>query len=144
MFTKPLTGSHLPEKNPFTRPISYQHWWRAFKIQRGFISFFSSVFADFLLAFIFFILLSPSFLLCYDIKAQFETYSCNLCNCKDHTFTWKRVRRSVINLVEVEVNLRPTVSRSVYLGVRRSSGTRDQFFFLFEISFRQLRGFVIL
>jgi hypothetical protein len=40
---------------------------------------------------------------------------------------------------EVEVNLRPSVSRPVCLGVRRPSGTRDQFFFLFEISFRQLR-----
>jgi hypothetical protein len=37
------------------------------------------------------------------------------------------------------VNLRPTVSRPVCLGVRRPSGTHDQFFFLFEISFRQLR-----
>jgi hypothetical protein len=41
--------------------------------------------------------------------------------------------------VEVEVNLRPTVSRPVYLGVRRPSGTHDQFFFSLEISFRQLR-----
>jgi hypothetical protein len=41
--------------------------------------------------------------------------------------------------VEVEVNLRPTVSRPVCLGVRRPSGTCDQFFFLLEISFRQLR-----
>jgi hypothetical protein len=38
----------------------------------------------------------------------------------------------------VEVNLRPVVSRPVRLGVRRPSGTRDQFFFLLEISFRQL------
>jgi hypothetical protein len=30
--------------------------------------------------------------------------------------------------VEVEVNLRPTVSRPVCLGVRHSSGTHDQFF----------------
>jgi hypothetical protein len=41
--------------------------------------------------------------------------------------------------VEVEVTLRPTVSRSVCLGVRRLSGTRDQFFCLLEIIFRQLR-----
>jgi hypothetical protein len=41
--------------------------------------------------------------------------------------------------VEVEVNSRPTVSRPVCLGVRRPSGTRDQFFFLLKISFRQLR-----
>jgi hypothetical protein len=40
--------------------------------------------------------------------------------------------------VEVEVNLRPTVSRPVCLGVRRPSGTRDQFLFLLEIFFRQL------
>jgi hypothetical protein len=33
--------------------------------------------------------------------------------------------------IEVEVNLRPTV--------RRPSGTRDQFVFILEISFRQLR-----
>jgi hypothetical protein len=39
----------------------------------------------------------------------------------------------------VEVNLLPTVSRTVRFGVRRPSGTRDQFSFLLEISFRQLR-----
>jgi hypothetical protein len=38
-------------------------------------------------------------------------------------------------LYEVEVNLRPTVS----LGVRRPSGTFDQFFYLLEIPFRHLR-----
>jgi hypothetical protein len=47
--------------------------------------------------------------------------------------------KRVTTKVKVEVNLRPTVSRPVCLGVRRPSGTRDQFFFLFEISFRQLR-----
>jgi hypothetical protein len=41
--------------------------------------------------------------------------------------------------VEVEVNLRTTVSRPVRLGVWQPSGTRDQFFFLLEIFFRQLR-----
>jgi hypothetical protein len=40
--------------------------------------------------------------------------------------------------VEVEVNLRLTVSRPVCPGVRCPSGTCDQFFFLHEISFRQL------
>jgi hypothetical protein len=40
---------------------------------------------------------------------------------------------------EVEVILRPTVSRPVYLDVRHPSGTRDQFFCLLEISLRQLR-----
>jgi hypothetical protein len=47
--------------------------------------------------------------------------------------------RYCTNLVEVEANLRPKVSRPVCPGVRRPSGTRDQFFFLLEISFRQLR-----
>jgi hypothetical protein len=41
--------------------------------------------------------------------------------------------------VEVEVKLRPTVNRPVRLGVKHPSGTRDQFFFLLEIFFRQLR-----
>jgi hypothetical protein len=41
--------------------------------------------------------------------------------------------------VEVEVKLRPTVSRPARLGVRHPSGTRDQFFFLLEIFFIQLR-----
>jgi hypothetical protein len=41
--------------------------------------------------------------------------------------------------VEVEVKLRPTFSRPVRLGVRHPTGTRDQFFFLLEIFFRQLR-----
>jgi hypothetical protein len=40
---------------------------------------------------------------------------------------------------EVAVNLRPTVSLPVCPGVRRPSETRDQFFFLLEISFRQLQ-----
>jgi hypothetical protein len=44
-----------------------------------------------------------------------------------------------IPINEVEFNLRPTVSRPVCLGVRRPSGTHDQFFFLLEISFKQLR-----
>jgi hypothetical protein len=41
--------------------------------------------------------------------------------------------------VDVEVKLLPTVSRPVRLGVRQPSATRDQFFFLLEIFFRQLR-----
>jgi hypothetical protein len=44
-----------------------------------------------------------------------------------------------IYFTEVEVNLRPRVSRPACPGVRRPSWTRDQFFFLLEISFRQLR-----
>jgi hypothetical protein len=42
-------------------------------------------------------------------------------------------------VVEVEVNLRPTLSRPVCLGVRHPSGTCDQIFFLLEISLRQLQ-----
>jgi hypothetical protein len=44
---------------------------------------------------------------------------------------------------EVDVNLRPTVSRPVCLGVGPPSGTRDQIFFLLEISLDSC-GFVIL
>jgi hypothetical protein len=40
--------------------------------------------------------------------------------------------------VEVEVKLRPTVSRPVRLGVWHPSGTGDKFFFLLEIFCRQL------
>jgi hypothetical protein len=40
---------------------------------------------------------------------------------------------------EVEVTLRLTVSRSVNLGVRPLSGTRDQCFFHLDIFFRQFR-----
>jgi hypothetical protein len=45
---------------------------------------------------------------------------------------------STTTQLEDEVNLRPTVSRPVCLGVRRPSGTFDQFFFLLEIPFRHL------
>jgi hypothetical protein len=45
---------------------------------------------------------------------------------------------TVIYEVEVEVTLRPTVNRPVCFGVGHPSGTRDQFFFLLEIFFRQL------
>jgi hypothetical protein len=41
--------------------------------------------------------------------------------------------------VEVEFKLRPTLSRPVRLFVRHPSGNRDQFFFLLDIFFRQLR-----
>jgi hypothetical protein len=40
-----------------------------------------------------------------------------------------------IEMEEVEVKLRPTVSRPVCLGVRRPSETNDQFLFLLEILF---------
>jgi hypothetical protein len=41
--------------------------------------------------------------------------------------------------IATQVALRPTVSQPVSLGVRRPSGTRDQFFFLLEILLKQLR-----
>jgi hypothetical protein len=41
--------------------------------------------------------------------------------------------------IEAEVKSRPTVSRPVRRGVRHLSGTHDQFFFLLQIVFRQLR-----
>jgi hypothetical protein len=41
--------------------------------------------------------------------------------------------------VKVKVILQPIVSRPVHVDVRHPSGTRDQFFFLLEIFFRQLR-----
>jgi hypothetical protein len=40
--------------------------------------------------------------------------------------------------VKVKVILRPTICRPARPGVRHPSGTRDQFFFLLEIFFRQL------
>jgi hypothetical protein len=49
------------------------------------------------------------------------------------------VTTSLIAEVEVEVNLRPTVSWPLCLGIRHPSGTRYQFLFLLEIFFRQLR-----
>jgi hypothetical protein len=54
------------------------------------------------------------------------------------TKTWC-VPKQVCVEVEVEVNLRSTVIWPVCLGVRRPFGTRDQFFFLLEISLRQPR-----
>jgi hypothetical protein len=43
--------------------------------------------------------------------------------------------------LKVEVTLRPSVSRPVSLGVRPTSGTRDQFFFHLDNFFRHLWGF---
>jgi hypothetical protein len=43
---------------------------------------------------------------------------------------------SPLTALKIKVTLRPTVSRPVRLGVRRPSGTRDQFLFLLEIFFR--------
>jgi hypothetical protein len=52
----------------------------------------------------------------------------------------RRRRRLQIEVEdEVEVNLRLTDSRPVCLGVRHPTWTRDQFLFLLEIFFRQLR-----
>jgi hypothetical protein len=54
-------------------------------------------------------------------------------------FYWENGKKFWEELVEVEVTLRPTVSRPVSLGVRLLSATSDQSFFLLEIFFRQLR-----
>jgi hypothetical protein len=59
--------------------------------------------------------------------------------CIRHIWQLMECSLQVYVCVEVEVKLRPTVSRLVCLGVRHPSGTRDQFFFLLEIFFRQLR-----
>jgi hypothetical protein len=52
-------------------------------------------------------------------------------------FPWPSYKH-ILKQDEVKVNLRPTVSRPVCPGVRRPSGTCDQFFFLLDISCRQL------
>jgi hypothetical protein len=62
-------------------------------------------------------------------------------------FVFDTVQESIYNIyktsfspeVEVKVTLRLTVSRPICPGVRRPSGTCDQFYFLLEIFFRQLR-----
>jgi hypothetical protein len=46
---------------------------------------------------------------------------------------------NVLKAVEVEVILRPTVSRPVCPGVGHPSGTSGKFFFVLEMFFRQLR-----
>jgi hypothetical protein len=61
-----------------------------------------------------------------------------------YCYNWYSHCRPTVSLTatssfEVEVKLRLTVSQPVCPGIRRPSGTRDQFFFLLEISFRQLR-----
>jgi hypothetical protein len=65
-----------------------------------------------------------------------------LCSCSQLTSCSLNYRlKTQLNKgeVEVEVKLRPTVSRPVRLGIRCPSGTRDQFFFLLEIFYRHLR-----
>jgi hypothetical protein len=51
------------------------------------------------------------------------------------TNVWDEITKEV----KFQSMLRPTVSRPVCLGVRRQSETREQFFCLLEISFRQSR-----
>jgi hypothetical protein len=72
------------------------------------------------------------------VSATFITISIFTTHCK---IKLEKVTCSILcfELAEVEVNLRPTVSRPVYPGIRRPSGTCDKFFFRHEISFRQLR-----
>jgi hypothetical protein len=61
------------------------------------------------------------------------------CNCKERCLGGYVIVQWHPTEVEVEVNLQPTVSRPVCPGVRRPSGTCNQFFFILEISFRQLQ-----
>jgi hypothetical protein len=68
----------------------------------------------------------------------FRTVSVSLCLTKHYTVK-AYGRRGRIVEVEVDVNLRLTISRPVCSGVRRPPETCDQFFFLLEISFGQLR-----
>jgi hypothetical protein len=60
---------------------------------------------------------------------------------KYHSLAMKILQCQIFRFhtVQVLVILRPTVCRPICLGVGRPSGTRDRFFFLLEISFRQLR-----
>jgi hypothetical protein len=53
-------------------------------------------------------------------------------------------RTELLSEVAVEVKLRLTVSQPILLGVRHPFETRDQFFFLLEIFFRQLRACYIV
>jgi hypothetical protein len=86
-------------------------------------------------------------------KCSQETCSCRFVHHKSH-MTWSGLepgppRWKASNWppeVKVKVTLWPAVSRPVRLGVRRPSGTHDQFFFLLEILFRQLQVcyFVVL
>jgi hypothetical protein len=62
-----------------------------------------------------------------------------LANYKDTFLLLVTFQVFTVVVIKVKVTLRPTVSRPVRLGVRRPSGTRDQFFFLLEIFFRQFR-----
>jgi hypothetical protein len=78
-----------------------------------------------------------------------EVFVLNLYSCMRFEVAWQCIQCGIIGYdgvqsgilvpVKIEVTLRPTVSRPVCLGVRRPSGTRDQFYFLLEIFLRQLR-----
>jgi hypothetical protein len=72
--------------------------------------------------------------------SRMHTHTCTLYSYCYLNFTYAYTYLYFIFLwiVEVKVTLQPTVSQPVSLGVRRPSGTRDQFFFLLEIPFRHL------
>jgi hypothetical protein len=71
-----------------------------------------------------------------DCVQRKSVYSRSTWQCAEHFIP--RCQEALVE-VEVEVDLRPTVSRPVCVGVGHPFGTRDQFFFLLEIFFRQYR-----
>jgi hypothetical protein len=68
----------------------------------------------------------------WESRRRTRLYCC-VCVCVCVTRTVTRQRLSKHNQVKVKVTLRPTICRPVRLGVRRPSGTRNQFFFLLMI-----------
>jgi hypothetical protein len=57
----------------------------------------------------------------------------------DFGATYKEALRNEVEVkVKVKVTLRPIISRSVRPGVRRPSGTRDQFYHLLEILLKRV------
>jgi hypothetical protein len=89
-----------------------------------------------------FFFLSFAFLsLCFSFSLHYYLFSLSFLLCQFVSFRLLTiyVLLSLILIVEVKVTLRPIVSRPVYPGIGRPSGTRDQFDFFLEIFFRQLR-----
>jgi hypothetical protein len=75
----------------------------------------------------------------YTIRTAQKTTLPPIPRCRGNVCTEQLPSKERETDVEVEVTLRPTVTRPVRVSVRHLSGTCDQFFFLLEIFFRQLR-----